>query len=169
MLEMVSFNPKCSGRLSFDQFVPISFRVPPYPRPDPIIWRTGDLQRNLFEIQIDSSTGEVCSATLIIFAGKFEPYDSASHSNVESTCGLPIIDLSKLSGGLVDEVHELVLNKQASELWLFFGSVQSPTRLLKCGRTHFLFCKKKLIGMGFTELNAQETALLGESIGGSTE
>jgi hypothetical protein len=167
MLKIINSITNNSGTLVIDEFVPFSFRVFPSPRPDPFLWRTGDLERNLFEAKIDRDTGELFAATLVTFAGTLSQCEPAIHSPVEIVEGLPLVDLSQFSSMVIDDTAPLAICRFERQIWIHFGYIARPTKCFHTGRAKFLTREETLVGIGCTDLSVEETGLLDESLSSS--
>jgi hypothetical protein len=164
MLKVINYISEFSCTLIVNEPVPLSFRVFPAIRPEPLLWRTGDFERTLFEIKIDRLNGEIFSATLVTFDGSISSYEPTICSPAEIIYGLPVVELDALSGSVIDERSQITVHRGANEIQLHFGNFKRPQKCFCAGRARFLIRSEMLVGIDFSDLTEKEMDLLNASL-----
>jgi hypothetical protein len=160
MLTIVGQLLATEGCVTVDEYVPLSFRASISLRPDPFVWRIGDLDRNVFELKIDRSTGEIFAATLLIFDQKPVPISNSLCDQCDLVQGLPVADVSRISSAIADERASFRLAHTESCVAVFFDEPVVPTKCFQNGRVRFLVEGDTLVGVSFDELTVEEMLLV---------
>lgn len=161
MLRVIGLNVETTGDVSIDAYVPLSFRASPSVRPNPILWRIGDRQRNLFELKIDRSSGEVFAATLIVTDQEISNGNECLCADVPVAHGLPLVDISGIADNVVDEPSTFRITRANDFIGVLFGPSRRPTRCLSLGRARFLLDGEVLMGVCCGPLSQRELELIG--------
>lgn len=160
MLRVIGINAETTGDVSIDAYVPLSFRAAPSVRPNPILWRIGDRQRNLFELKLDRSSGEVFGATLVLTDREISNGDECLCADVPVTPGLPLVDISGIAADVFDEPSMFRITRATDLIGVLFGPSRTPTSCLSLGRVRFLLDGEVLMGVCYGPLTQRELELI---------
>jgi hypothetical protein len=160
MLRIIGHTSNCIGELEVDDYVPLAFRAHPALRPDPLLWRTGDLKSTLLEIKVDRTTGELFSVTLVTFEGTLSPGKYPIDSNTQIVRGLPVVSVTELGGAVSDERQTLVLLQDHNQISVHFHSLVKANECYKVDRVSFLARDGILVGLSFDDLTPMEIEII---------
>jgi hypothetical protein len=160
MLKITGHTTPGVATVEVDEYVPLSFRALPSPRPAPVTWRTGDLQTNMFEVKIDADSRELFAATLVTFDGHLADVDARLFLEAETVPGLPLTDASGSPASLLNEPGQLTLSRSDDQVVLHFGDITTPTTILAADRARFLVRGEYLVGVGFSDLTPVELQII---------
>lgn len=129
----------------------------PYERgvPDPLHWRLGDFKFTLLDLTIRGD-GAIVGVTLTIFAGLRLDAAPTSFETAGSTPGVPLVDRAGIKSSRVDERYDLSLYLGLDQAYLVLDQDVEGAVCVTTDRVGFFVANKRLVGIGFNRLLADE-------------
>ena len=158
MLKVVGIYHASICDLTIDEYVPLSFRTQLPANIEPLYWRTGDIQRNIFELSVNRNGGEVYGSTLVSSVEQITSENQNFYADPSVSLGLPIVDISAIDSRTIaiDHISPFRIIKTNDSINVLFNESNNSKSCMKCGRVSFLIEDEFLVGVRFGPLTKDE-------------
>lgn len=158
-MQIVSFSPVVPVQVEFDGYIPLVIRFKGNASWPPKYWRTGDFKRNLIEIAVSPTTGEICKIVVVSIQEVNIDFQATNDFGAQHCNGIPNAsqaawERNKTRIDVEGKVQGLLVRRT---LTVFLDENQTSFSLVKCGRITFLLSTSKILcGFQVIDLTDQE-------------
>ena len=166
MIRIIETWPIEYAVLTIDSYIPFTFSTDPKITPNPLMWRTGDLDAKMFEVAVDSNSHLLKYITLVSYTDAIAK-GQLSEPPISRVEGVPVVDVAPFTERIIDHLADCLLCQCDDRYILFLNSVSQLRNYscIQCGRAGF-FCDTQgfLQAVEFRDLSSQEQATLAQCL-----
>ncbi|MCR4415676.1 MAG: hypothetical protein NUV77_24960 [Thermoguttaceae bacterium] len=147
-----------------DPYVPLLFKAYTDLLPGARDYRIGDFERSFLEIRIDPSCRLLRGVCLLVFGRVLSSQGPIAWSARRESTGLPLIDLSSVPDEYVDEHVDFSVGLFGDSFVIDWSTTEGCDELIRHGNVSFYVAGGELRGVTFSNLRADQTAILSEHL-----